>query len=1089
MIKVNTFKKRSEEIYANRPKNQGGFLGGVDFGVKSLIAGAGSIGEGIVDIFGAAGNLMAGDVEGAKDMFRNNVVGDWYAAEREKYNPNGVMGFVGDTLHGIGQSSVLFIPYAGAPLFYTGIVSQGVSSAAEKTGDVGFKEIAYGGTMGALEGIIDKTLGGTAKLVSNSVKGIGKTAGKNTGKALFKATTDASRKGLARKILSSAASEFAEEFTSEYADTLVQRAYRIDPNKQYSLKDAIYSGFVGFASGAATTGAVEIPRSVNYNAKGRSIIDRGNSQTLVNTATVVADKLANKGTDFKNAAGWVTALRGQVDAYNKLVQKGQGDSASAATILGEMQAYLAYAETKAAHAGLTERIKNASESDKEALAEYINMIVDKKNRTKDYTAQDITNNTDEIASQLAIMQFAGMALNYDAISEDVTREQEINKSIEDERKAQPAEPAADMNADTAAAMTADTAFDAAVNRAEETPAQTVPSEPSVADEVLRQDATDIESSVSPINDNIEVIKGKIKAAVDKIAVGGALQELSENNLNEIAQAAQNNIRQGMNETDALSRAVAQHLTEVNELSSGYKMRRRFGNSYLANVKGAIINEIRRNAQSEAEKAAETTKTSENTETRKAEETATGEKNAPKAEAKTEAPKQQNKKAEEKSSERKNDSSENKTKAPKVSEAKESLTDEQRAERARKRAEMMLEWEKNNAPTVKEMNTAREYVKGFDNLSPERRQAIIRMIRTAKGVDVKTVKGIANLLAIKAGADLDLRFDPEVSEYGVTVKSGGKTLIVISTKADFKTTVKGTVAHELVHYLENKPGYKTFAEHVMKRVKPEKKKEVEKEVTELYSERYDQIYREEYSKQGLKGAELDKAVTDALNSAEHKANIESEVVARIVGEALNSDKFLSRYARIGNTDGFIKKAWTFLSSMVKELKNKSDENNDLVDVIMPTIKSMDRLLQMESTGESESKKKYAFAKEKANTDETMGKAEKNDNTDNLSENKKTEEPDAKSEEKIREEGLEAKKEIEAMFHGKIRMYSVAEFERIFDRIKNIPSETLGELLKDNGARIRGKDLGRIVRDVQLAMYKASYDGDVGATEAIKNIAKK
>ena len=96
---------------------------------------------------------------------------------------------------------------------------------------------------------------------------------------------------------------------------------------------------------------------------------------------------------------------------------------------------------------------------------------------------------------------------------------------------------------------------------------------------------------------------------------------------------------------------------------------------------------------------------------------------------------------------------------------------------------------------------------------------------------------------------------------------------------------------------------------------------------------------------MKGAELDKAVTDALNSADYKATIDSEVVARIVGEALNSDKFLSRYARIGNTDGLIKKAWTFLSSMIKELKNKSDENNDLVDVIMPTIKSMDRLLQM------------------------------------------------------------------------------------------------------------------------------------------------
>ncbi len=49
---------------------------------------------------------------------------------------------------------------------------------------------------------------------------------------------------------------------------------------------------------------------------------------------------------------------------------------------------------------------------------------------------------------------------------------------------------------------------------------------------------------------------------------------------------------------------------------------------------------------------------------------------------------------------------------------------------------------------------------------------------------------------------------------------------------------------------------------------------------------------------MKGAELNKAVKDALASAEHKAIIESEVVAQLVGQARNSDKFLLRYARIG-----------------------------------------------------------------------------------------------------------------------------------------------------------------------------------------------
>ena len=46
-------------------------------------------------------------------------------------------------------------------------------------------------------------------------------------------------------------------------------------------------------------------------------------------------------------------------------------------------------------------------------------------------------------------------------------------------------------------------------------------------------------------------------------------------------------------------------------------------------------------------------------------------------------------------------------------------------------------------------------------------------------------------------------------------------------------------------------------------------------------------------------------------------------------------------------------------MVKELKNKSDENNDLVDVIMPTIKSMDRLLQMNNANNPISEHKYDY----------------------------------------------------------------------------------------------------------------------------------
>ena len=322
------------------------------------------------------------------------------------------------------------------------------------------------------------------------------------------------------------------------------------------------------------------------------------------------------------------------------------------------------------------------------------------------------------------------------------------------------------------------------------------------------------------------------------------------------------------------------------------------------------------------------------------------------------------KAQEKGAEAKNKAEATEKKAQtdeqKISQSKEAQTDEQRAERAKARAEAWIEWEKNTRPTAKELNTAREYVKGFDNLSNPRRLAIIRMIRSAKGVDAKIVKGVANLMAIKAGADLEIRFDEKISNEGVTVPMGDKTLILIGTSTDFKKTIKGTIAHELVHYLERKPGYQAFAEHVMKHVKPEVRARVEAEVTKDYNEFYTDRYTEEFKKQGLSGKALDKAVKDKLASAEHKALIDSEVVAHIVGRALDNEKFLSRYARIGNNDGFIKRAYNFLRGMVKELRSKGEESEDareLADIIMPTIKSMDRLLQQGNANTSNFNKKY------------------------------------------------------------------------------------------------------------------------------------
>ncbi len=298
-------------------------------------------------------------------------------------------------------------------------------------------------------------------------------------------------------------------------------------------------------------------------------------------------------------------------------------------------------------------------------------------------------------------------------------------------------------------------------------------------------------------------------------------------------------------------------------------------------------------------------------------------------------------------------------AEKSGEAKESLTDEhsRKAERsektdvrekARKRAEKLLKWNEEQRPTVKELNDAREYVKGFDNLEISRRLAIIRMIRSAEGkVDKKILKGVANIMAAVPKADIEIRFADGIGgdKGGLYTHIGNKTLLVIDRSTDFKNTIEGTIAHELVHYLENRAGYKKFAEYVMKRVKPEMKVEV----TKQYTEHYKAIFAAEARKSGVAEADIEKAVAERMATDEFKALINSEIVAKYVGKALNNEKLLRKYA--DKDKKFIARVGGWLARTVTSLKKNKDIDKEAVKIADEMAFKVMVLLQSESVGES------------------------------------------------------------------------------------------------------------------------------------------
>lgn len=920
--KVGAYEPIKRKSKKSKNKNNGGILGGAEYLVNSALAGIGGVGEGIVDLFSAAGAAISGDLEYAKYVFKDNVVGDWHEDITEEYNPDAVWKFGGDVAHGLGQSSwflLNLIPganWVGTAAFGAGMVGQGISGAAEQTGDVGLKEVGYGVTTAAIETTLGHFLSGTSTLAKN----IGGSIAKSTGKSALKSiASSATRKGLVKSILSDAAGEFAEEFISEYTDTFLQRAYQIDPDAEYSLKNALYSGFVGAVSGSVSAGTGDVVNAVSNQQRGARIIKNGNSQTLVNTANLVADKLAGSGTNFKNAPQWVKTLRGEVDAYNKLAAKGQQNSLSGQTILGEMQASLFFAEMQVQNAGIQEGIQNSSDENRAALAEYVNRAVDKSKRKKDFTAEDIAKNTDDVAKQLAIMKQVGYGFDIDGAiygaTTDMAQESAVESVIAEERSGQLgidakysfegyAEDGKGMYKSNFPKGTPKTAkskviLDYIQNVWSKNPITLKINENGQTRDVVAQfdptysEDTRFKSDASKLmGGNRHGTASDQRVTLDLADDYYQIASEAEYNYSKDETGKDTPTHEGVrkwhyfvnniyfSEFDSDDYRPYRVTINVKEKSDGnfvysFSAEAQEGSSTPQTLHAVVSDDkVTANAQpskpiihqnepvvnSESKKnivkhdlvdggektAQESGGVSKGAETREAKETSAEDKESGKAAKKVQSA-EGRAQSEEKSSESKKKSSETRKDEPKVSDAKEALTDEQRKEKARKRAEAWLEWEKKTSPTVKELNTAREYVKEFDNLSNARRLAIIRMIRSAEGkVDKKILKGVANLMAVNPLSDLEIRFAEGLGgdKGGIAAKIGNKTVIVIDSGTDFKNTIQGTIAHELVHYLENKAGYKEFAAFVRKHAKPE--------AVERHRKRYTDFYRELITAQLMRG---------------------------------------------------------------------------------------------------------------------------------------------------------------------------------------------------------------------------------------------
>ena len=215
-------------------KNNGGIKGAVGYAAGAAGLGFLRVGEGVVDAALVPVDLIAGNVDQAKNRFMDSPVDEMSNSLRERYNPGKGMEFVGNVTGGLGQSVgyglISAIPYAGKPMMYSSIIEQSISSAAAKTGKVGAKEIAYGATAGAVEGILEEKLGSGVQGAKSIGSAILKKTGVNVAKSAAKAGGKSAAKTIAVEIAKGAAGEFAEEAISEAVDPALQRLYGIDKN-------------------------------------------------------------------------------------------------------------------------------------------------------------------------------------------------------------------------------------------------------------------------------------------------------------------------------------------------------------------------------------------------------------------------------------------------------------------------------------------------------------------------------------------------------------------------------------------------------------------------------------------------------------------------------------------------------------------------------------------------------------------------------------------------------------------------------------------------------------------------------------------
>lgn len=406
-------------------KEDSSFLGNLAYIGGNTAAGFGGVFEGIGRLVSSTGAKIAGDDRLARYYAKKSYIGEWQSDMADRYSPGKVTQFFADAGAGVGQSSVFLLnlvaPGAGTVVFGTGILGNSVGEAVNKTGQLGFKEYAYGGLSAGGEVLMEVISGATFKAVGRIGAGV---TGNLTKNAVETTATQTAKKGFLKAVASNAvlknllkesSGEFVEEFLGDFWDVGISRLTGVDPEASTTLGQAIYSGMVGFASGAMMSGSSMVINRAAAASRGYHINESGNAQQMVRTAEVVLEE-AKTAENFQDPAGVVDMLKESVESYN--AQKDKTNFASRVA-LGQMQMFTAYIEK---NIGVMQAYANIMKADTQTLEQYASLAsyYSKEN----VTTKDLLSNRDNIAMQMAIRDWVNgvLTVDLDHVAEAQTQE-------------------------------------------------------------------------------------------------------------------------------------------------------------------------------------------------------------------------------------------------------------------------------------------------------------------------------------------------------------------------------------------------------------------------------------------------------------------------------------------------------------------------------------------------------------------------------------------------------------------------------------------------------------------------------------------